>query len=264
MALDEIKPAFGVDEASLESSFRGGMYNHGPEFNKVYKLGKDLIESTKSSSSANPLLSVLLEGQNGSGKTALAAHLAKESGFPYIKIVSPEQFVGFTDFAKVQAIAKIFEDAYKSNLSLIVLDDIERLIEFVHIGPRFSNPILQALVVLLKKKPPNDNRKLLIIGTTSMKDTLRDLEVVNCFNTTLHVPNVITSSEVTTIISNFNCNASASQQIATEFELKYGSFGVPIKKLMLAIELAIERSGTSELSAPNFMDCLKSLTAEEF
>ena len=62
MALDEIKPAFGVDEQSLESSFRGGMYNHGPEFNKVYKLGKDLIESTKSSSSANPLLSVLLEG----------------------------------------------------------------------------------------------------------------------------------------------------------------------------------------------------------
>ena len=107
--------------------------------------------------------------------------------------MSPEQFVGYTDFTKVQAIAKIFEDAYKSYLSLIVLDDIERLIEFVHIGPRFSNPILQALVVLLKKKPPNDNRKLLIIGTTSMKDTLKDLEVVNCFNTTLHVPNVITS-----------------------------------------------------------------------
>ena len=45
-------------------------------------------------------------------------------------------------FAKVQAIAKIFEDAYKSPLSLIVLDDIERLLEFVHIGPRFSNAVL--------------------------------------------------------------------------------------------------------------------------
>ena len=43
MALDEIKPAFGVDEASLENSFRGGMYNHGQSFNKVYELGKDLI-----------------------------------------------------------------------------------------------------------------------------------------------------------------------------------------------------------------------------
>ena len=83
-----------------------------------------------------------MEGQNGSGKTALAAKLAKDSGFPYVKIVSPENYVGYTEYAKVQAIAKIFEDAYKSPLSLIVLDDIERLLEFVSIGPRFSNGVL--------------------------------------------------------------------------------------------------------------------------
>jgi len=88
------------------------------------------------------LLSVLLHGDNGSGKTALAAKIAIDSGFPFVKMISPEQFVGFTDFAKVQAIAKIFEDAYKSPLSMIVLDDIERLLEFVHIGPRFSNNVL--------------------------------------------------------------------------------------------------------------------------
>ena len=85
---------------------------------------------------------MLFEGQNGSGKTALAAQLALDSGFPYVKMISPEQFVGYTEYAKVQAIAKVFEDAYKSPLSLIVLDDIERLLEFVHIGPRFSNQIL--------------------------------------------------------------------------------------------------------------------------
>ena len=61
---------------------------------------------------------------------------------------------------------------------LIVLDDIERLLEFVHIGPRFSNAVLQALLVLIKKKPPNADRKLLIIGTTSMREILGDLEVL--------------------------------------------------------------------------------------
>ena len=35
-----------------------------------------------------------------------------------------------------------------------MLDDIERLLEFVPIGPRFSNTILQTLLVLLKKQPP--------------------------------------------------------------------------------------------------------------
>lgn len=37
---------------------------------------------------------------------------------------------------------KIFDDAYKSPLSCVVLDNIERLIEYIDLGPRFSNPIL--------------------------------------------------------------------------------------------------------------------------
>jgi len=37
---------------------------------------------------------------------------------------------------------RIFNDAYKSSLSCILIDNIERLIEYVDIGPRFSNAIL--------------------------------------------------------------------------------------------------------------------------
>jgi vesicle-fusing ATPase len=95
-----------------------------------------------------------------------------ESSFPFVKLISPENFVGYSEAGKVSQIVKIFEDAYKSPLSLIILDDIERLIEFIHIGPRFSNAILQTLLVLIKKKPPNTDRKLMIIGTTSMKSIL--------------------------------------------------------------------------------------------
>jgi vesicle-fusing ATPase len=57
-------------------------------------------------------------------------------------MISPEMFVGKPDFVKVQEIVKVFDDAYKSNLSLIVLDDIERLIEYISIGSRFSNLLL--------------------------------------------------------------------------------------------------------------------------
>ena len=171
----------------------------------------------------------MLEGENGSGKTALAAKIGIDSGFPFVKMISPEQFVGFTDFAKVQAIAKVFEDAYKSPLSLIVLDDIERLLEFVHIGPRFSNAVLQALLVLIKKKPADPSRKLLIVGTTSMKDILGELEVVSCFNTVLKVPNVYSSQELTTILSNFNCSASEVSAIASDYDQLFSRTGVPVK-----------------------------------
>jgi len=102
----------------------------------------------------------------------LASKLALESKFPYVKMITPENFVGYSEAGKISQIVKIFEDAYKSPLSLIILDDLERLIEFIHIGPRFSNLILQALLVLVKKKPPNPERKLMIIGTTAMKSIL--------------------------------------------------------------------------------------------
>jgi vesicle-fusing ATPase len=48
-----------------------------------------------------------------------------------------------------------------------VLDDIERLLEYVAIGPRFSNAVLQTLLVLLKKQPPA-GRKLFVVGTTGL------------------------------------------------------------------------------------------------
>lgn len=66
-------------------------------------------------------MSVLLEGPAGAGKSALAATAAIESGFPFVKVVSPEAMVGYMEQAKGSAITKIFEDAYKSPLSIVIL-----------------------------------------------------------------------------------------------------------------------------------------------
>lgn len=217
-ALSEVKPAFGIDDKSLESSIRAGMLPYGERFNKIQAICNDFVQSIRNASSATPLLTVLLEGETGAGKTALAAKIALESKFPYVKMISPEQFVGFTEFAKVQAIAKVFNDAYRSPLSLIVLDDIERLLEFIHIGPRFSNTILQSILVLIKKRPPAD-KKLLVIGTTSMRRILQDLEVVDSFNTCLKVPLVSMEEEIIAIMNNFKCEGGDKtvRKIAQDF-----------------------------------------------
>ena len=83
--------------------------------------------------------------------------MALKCQFPFVKLVSPENFVGYTENGKINAMVKIFDDAYKSPLSCIIMDNIERLIEFIDIGPRFSNAILQAVLVLLKKVTNNNN-----------------------------------------------------------------------------------------------------------
>lgn len=65
------------------------------------------------SSDKTPLLTCLLEGPGGAGKTALAASMGIDSDYPFVKVVSAQNYVGYTEAAKCQAIAKVFDDAYK-------------------------------------------------------------------------------------------------------------------------------------------------------
>lgn len=67
-------------------------------------------------------------GHANSGKTALAAKIAMNSDFPFMKICSPEDMVGYTETAKCAMIRKVFDDAYKSPLSVVLVDNVERLL----------------------------------------------------------------------------------------------------------------------------------------
>lgn len=101
----------------------------------------------------------LLTGPANSGKTCLAAKIAKNSDFPFIKVVTPEDMVGYSEAAKCLQIKKIFEDSYRSPLSIVIVDNIERLLDYSPIGHRYSNMVLQALLVLISKAPPKVCRK---------------------------------------------------------------------------------------------------------
>lgn len=46
----------------------------------------------------------MLEGDVKCGKTAIAAKLALQSNFNFVKVISPENFVGYTEHAKVAKI----------------------------------------------------------------------------------------------------------------------------------------------------------------
>lgn len=100
----------------------------------------------------------------------------------------------------------------QSVFSIIILDDIERLLEYVAIGPRFSNAILQTLLVLLKKQPPK-GRKLLVIGTTSVPAVMEDMEVSTTFNVVLHVPK-LKEVEITAVLKAIK--AFAPDEVRTE------------------------------------------------
>ncbi|CAH8337599.1 unnamed protein product [Eruca vesicaria subsp. sativa] len=189
-AIHEVQPAFGASTDDLERCRLNGMVDSGDRHNHIYKRAMLLVEQVKVST-RSPLVTCLLEGSSGSGKTALPATVGIDIDFPYVKIVSAETMIGLHESTKCAHIVKVFEDAYKSPKSIIILDDIERLLEYVAIGPRFSNIISQTLMVLLKQLPLK-GKKLLVFGTTSQLTFLDSVGICEAFSITYSVPTLRT------------------------------------------------------------------------
>lgn len=51
-----------------------------------------------------------------------------ESAFPFIKLISAENMIGYGENQKIQYLNKVFTDSYKSPLSILVIDGLERII----------------------------------------------------------------------------------------------------------------------------------------
>ena len=233
-AISETSPAFGVRDEELTQCMANGIISHGDDFVRLEatlaRLGEQVITSDRT-----PLISVLLTGRPGSGKSALAAHIAKSSGFPFIKRISGESLLNFHEEGKSNAVAKVFNDAYKSPAALIIIDDIERVIEYVAVGPRFSNTVLQALLVLVKALPPPGHR-LMIIGTTAIPDMLEAMEVTSAFQLALEVPLLESVSQYASVLA--SAEPLMAPADAASISSHLGGKALGIKKLLNVLEMA--------------------------
>lgn len=258
-AMDEVPPAFGVAEDELKRYAQGELIPWGEEFKTVMKTVRTVREQVKNSDKT-PLMSLLLHGRNGAGKTAVACTAALESEFPFIKLITPETMIGWSDKGKVDHINKVFEDAYKSPLSLIVLDCVEGLMDYVPIGPRFSNPVLQALRVLCKKVPKYEGHKLLILATTSIPSILKQMHFRQAFNIVLEVPQLSEEKHFKAVIEHMvpKMDKTALNRITQFCQHEAILEPISIKPLQMVVEMAKVSNDVDSIPTPErFEECMR-------
>jgi len=132
-------------------------------------------------------------------------------------------------------------------LSIVVVDSIERLLEWVPIGPRFSNANLQTLLVLISKRPPK-GRRLLVLVTTSLLPALTELQMSDLFDTDLYVPAISTLSAIQHAVGDLGLFSDPKEIQEAVARLDQSGFGrgdeferakytVGIKKLLNIVEM---------------------------
>ena len=257
-ALQEVTPAFGQAKDECANSMRSGIIPYGPVWSLIDRKLHSFVEHLRTGTKIDSL-SVMLNGHVGCGKSAVAAYLAMHSEFPYVKVISNDNLVSYGEMQKSNIIRKAFEDAYKSPLSVVVLDDIERLIEYSHMGGRYSNILLQTLLVLIKRPPP-DKKRLLVIGTTSLPDVMESLELASCFSVALQIP-TLDSSSLPLVAKGLSLGFLSSSDETNCMNIMPGN--LTIKKLILVLEMASMEKGNGNrvISYDSFHEALQSTGA---
>jgi vesicle-fusing ATPase len=93
--------------------------------------------------------------------------------FPFVKVLDFFAIMGKAETTAIDIMKKAFDDAYKSPLSVLILDDVAKLVHFAKHGPRYSLLLLHTLQSLLKQRPPPDKRCVVIVTVeTSVARTL--------------------------------------------------------------------------------------------
>lgn len=168
-AIDNYKPKFGSSNDNLDYYLQNGIIDYNEEFVEMKNIILEFINNFKFNEK-KMLATIGIFGKPGSGKTAFTAWLAKNTNFPYIKVISNNDIAGYSESAKNDYIKDVFEQSYLSELSVIAIDSLDTIIEYYRdeiTGTlRFMNSVYNLIKTFIKRIPTKKNHKLLIILNT--------------------------------------------------------------------------------------------------
>ncbi|XP_068237664.1 vesicle-fusing ATPase 1-like isoform X1 [Palaemon carinicauda] len=225
---NDVKPSLGTSDEVLAKFIERGIINWGC-ISELVEKGLMFVKQAKSPETSDRLC-LLLEGAPTAGTTALAAYLAKNSEFPFIKVINSRDMVGFMESSKCMRINKVFDDAYRSELSCIFMNDLEHLMGYSPIGPRYQSLVLDAMYSLLSASPPK-GRKLLVICTSKRRSVLEELGLLSVFTAVIRVPYIAHQEDVKLVLEESQA-LSPDEVNAIMNHISDGRVFVGVKKLL--------------------------------
>jgi len=168
-AINNYSPKFGASTDNLDYYLQNGIVNYSAEFVEISNNLCKFVDNFKNSDK-KMLSSIGIYGCSGSGKTSFSTWLAKYTNFPYVKVISNNDIAGYSESAKNNYIKDVFEQGYLSELSVVVIDSVDTIIEYYRdeiTGTlRFMNSVYNVLKTYVKKNPTKPKHKMLIILNT--------------------------------------------------------------------------------------------------
>jgi vesicle-fusing ATPase len=172
----EIKPQFGSVSSIVETLCSTPFSLYSEMYEDTYN---DILYRISHLKNGNKQ-SFLLVGPHYCGKTVMAAQLAKQSNYNCIKFINAESLMN--SMMKEMALNDIVDMGMKSDSCIIILDSIEKIIEYSKLGNLYNNKILQTIYIILDRVIQNN--KLTIIMTSYNLELCETLDLTNLVDMT--------------------------------------------------------------------------------
>lgn len=202
-ALREAKPHFGAKSQQWATHQRLGFIAFRPEVPELMQRLLSILERARQDGQL-PLVTILLQGPAGAGKTAVLARLGSlAEGYTFRRHLTGQELASLGEESACDAVVQAVEDAHQCPRSLLMLDDLEGLMQYVPLqGGRVSLPRLHTLLSVLGRPPVKQSRVGVVLATTSLDEpTLRALGLWERFGIKEVLPLVETADHVAVLMN---------------------------------------------------------------
>lgn len=197
-AFKKVKPSYGIAQDKLAPYKQKKFVPYNENINHITKKISTFTK-TLQTSKLTTILSTLILGNSGTGKTSLAVNLALNSGFPFIGMISSGTLAGKVDKERIDYIESEFRKAYQSPRSVMILDDLEGIISASPEMQMYSLQTVLKIKDLLKTNPPKDARMLIFVTSCADKTGLDRTGLYSSF-TSVYRLNDIREKEVEMLV----------------------------------------------------------------